>query len=169
MKKGFLFGIACFSLLGTWGQKNQYQLLQFSVPENWQMQSRAGFTSYRHTDQASQQQIELKFFLKQAAAPKADSCLKLEWRRLMDSSMGNPVMPTQIRRRYTPSGIAYAETGGEFGVAGKKQWLSLYTFLVDKEMQSMLMITDNAAAYKQQKEFMAGFLESIDTIKKRNQ
>jgi hypothetical protein len=162
----FLFLLILASLSGIIGfsQKASFGLLKFNIPATWQQQTRMEFTTYMNPNPEAALH-EIMCFAPEDAAQKIDSSFKNEWTRLLPKA-GTPVTP-KPKRRASYSGLNYAENGAETEIEGKKQFVQLYVLVVDKQVQSFILITDSLAEFKKLREEIAGFIDSVDPIKKR--
>ena len=164
MKYLFLVALTSLSCIAGFSQKESLGLLKFNIPGTWQKQVRMEFTSFLNPNPDAALH-EIMGFPPEAAAPKIDSSFKNEWNRLLPKA-GTPVTP-KPKKRASFSGLSYAENGAETEIEGKKQFVQLYVFAVDKEVQSFILVAEDLAAFKKLREEIAAFLDSVDTIKKR--
>ena len=166
MMKFFVSALFAVTLsLPCFSQKESLGLLKFSIPSTWQQQTRLELTSYLNPNPDAGIREIICFPQEPAAAPKIDSSFKKEWKRLLPTAAA-PLTP-QPKKRTSFSGLAYAENGAEAEIEGRKQFVQLYVFAVEKEVQSFILVADNLAAFKKLREEISAFLDSVYTIKKR--
>ncbi len=147
-------------------QPESYDLLKFNIPQDWQQQSRSQWISYTGTDKETNIAVEIIIHKSQAAAPKIDSSFKAEWKRILDSNYGKPPAPF-AKKKYAVSGIQYVENGAELVHNGHKIYSELFVFIIGKQLQTIQLVTDKPTSYKALRPFVDEFLETVDTVQKR--
>ncbi|TAD86739.1 MAG: hypothetical protein EAY75_07405 [Bacteroidetes bacterium] len=162
MKKWMLLYIlASTTAITAQAQSEKFGLLSFTVPVEWQQQSRQGMVRYEWYDRKTNLGGQLTVWMPVAAAPKPDSSFRRIWRSSFDSANGNLPVPTVIKRRFTPSGISYYEAIANLGTGVDFGYRLFWVFHLGGQAQTMVFATTNAAALKAQQQTVTNFLESI--------
>lgn len=161
----FLF-IVLFFLNTANAQKSSYGLIKYQIPSNWQEQSRQQFVSYSGTAPETDIPVEIVIYPNQPAGQKPDSSFKMEWSRILDASYGSPAVP-YAKKRYNPNGIRLAiniANPVEINTNNQKKYSQLAVFILDKQMQAVQFVTNNATDYKTLRPFIDEFVDTVDSV-----
>ena len=155
----------------SFGQIESFSLLKYKIPQGWQQQSRLHLVSYSGIETASNTPLEIVVYENQPAAIKPDSSFRREWRRILNDDYGSPAVPF-AKKSYNSGGLQFAVNTSkpvEVITNNQKRYTQLVVFIFDKQMQAMQFITNNPADYKVLRPFVDDFIDTVDTIEKRNE
>jgi hypothetical protein len=169
MRTILLIAISIFYLNAANAQSESFGILKFKIPPGWQEQIRQHVVAYTGVETESNLPLEIVIYENQPAGIKPDSSFKMEWQRILNSDYGNPVVPI-VKKSYNPAGLQVVLNTPkpvEITTNNEKKYTQLVVFIIDKQMQAIQFISNNAANYRLLHYFIEDFIESVDTIEKR--
>ena len=148
-------------------QTNSFGLLKYSIPGNWQEQSKQHVISYSGIESETGIPIEIKVYENRPAGVKPDSSFHMEWKRIF-SDQGNPAVP-YAKKRYNAEGIQLAvnvATTAEIIEGNQKKFTQLAVFIIDKQVQAIQFVAYNATDFKKLRPYIDDFIDGTSAIAK---
>ncbi len=163
------FSLIIFTSSILSAQNNSFGLLKFKINDGWQEETKKQVISFSGKESETNIPLEIRVYQNQPAGVKPDSSFRIEWQRLL-KDYGNPPVP-YAKKRYAASGLQVAinqATPSEIIENNQKKYTQMAVFIIEKQMQTIEFIADNASDFKLLRPFIDDFIEAVDTIAKRD-